>query len=112
MDACFDTQSRVFFQYKCEQTEEELIEKKNDANIIVGIQLLTIAIVIIFLFASKERTNYLVNLYNTNNVQAVDYTMYLPLKKAQMDEFDRIYTNENKEREGVSRGQFLVKLLE
>lgn len=57
-------------------------DKKKDANIIVAIQLLTTALVIFFIFASKERTNYLVNLYETNNVQAVDYTMYLKLKRS------------------------------
>lgn len=57
-------------------------DKKKDANIIVAIQLLTTALVIFFIFASKERTNYLVNLYETNNVQAVDYTMYLKLRRS------------------------------
>ena len=78
------------------------------ANIIVAIQLLTTAIIIVFIFTAKERTNYLVSLYKTNNVQSVDYTMYIRLKKKQIIEFDRIYKSEPREE---SRGAFLIKLI-
>ena len=81
--ACFDQQSRVFFQYFCEQTEEEISDKKLNAVMIVTIQLLCMTIIIVFIFAAKRRTIELVKVYHENNIQAVDYTMYIPLTSAQ-----------------------------
>lgn len=66
------------------------------------------AIVIGFIFAVKRRTNSLVKLYHESNIQAVDYTMYLPLTASQSAEFDRIYRQSNREK---SRGQMMADLV-
>lgn len=44
-----------------------------------------------FIFAVKDSTDKMVHIYNTNNTQAVDYTMFMPIKKRQCEELDRLY---------------------
>jgi hypothetical protein len=65
-------------------------------------------IIIGFIFTVKKRTNDLVKHYHTSNLQAVDYTVYIPISASQCDAFDRAYKASNKEK---SRGQMMIDLV-
>lgn len=84
IEACLELESRVFFQYACEQTEEQLKEKKKDATKVIFIELTCIALVILFIFFVKHRTQVLAKRYVKNHVQVMDYTMFFQLNKNQL----------------------------
>ena len=68
MYACLSPESRVFFQFQCEQTEQQLHDKMVDARKIVIIELICITMVILFIYIVKSRTHKLARRYIKNHV--------------------------------------------
>lgn len=50
---CLDPLSRVFFQYKCEQTPEEIDAKMNDIKLVIMIELFCTFLVLSFVLFAK-----------------------------------------------------------
>lgn len=104
--ACLAPESKVFFQYLCEQTSTQIEDKVKDARRLLTIELVCLAIVILFILFVKHRTRVLAKRYIKNHVQVMDYTMFFPIKQSQLKEFDQEHYKPNS---AESRGMQLKK---
>lgn len=82
--ACLSPESRLFFQYTCEQNQAQFENKQQDARKVIMIELICFGIVIFFIYFVKYRTHLLAKRYVKNHVQAMDYTMFFPITNKQL----------------------------
>ena len=86
---CKAPESRMFVQFKCEQSQEEIDKKMLDTKTVLMIELFCTLLILAFIAISHRQTRVLADIYNGNNIKTEDYTLFLPLSSAQMDVFDR-----------------------
>jgi hypothetical protein len=85
----------MFFQFKCEQTQQDIGKKMTDTKTVLMIELFCTLLVIAFVVISHNQTKVLADIYNGNNIKTEDYTMFIPISRSMMEVFDRQYYDKN-----------------
>lgn len=71
--------SRIYVQYMCKQTDQEIASKMQLAYTNVNIEILSAFIMIIFSYFATKWTKALSKNYDERNVSPSDYTLFFKL---------------------------------
>lgn len=82
-------------------------DKLSKVQFIVMIEVLSVFIILGFVALAVHMTKYMAKEYHQNNIKANDYTLFLKLERAQIEEFDEKFFSRNIQ--DISRGAQLTK---
>jgi len=84
---CLSNESRVYIQYKCDQTTIQIANKELSGLKVTILELATYFLLVIFIFFNVSKTKKMGKIYDDLNVTASDYSLYFRMTDKFMMEF-------------------------
>lgn len=107
---CFQEDSRLYVQYKCEETSVDVDQKLKSTKPLAFIELLCIAIVVACLKFNFNKTRRLEQEHSMNRVSADQYSLFIKVQDAKRREFNARF--ETADQTGMTRGERIVKFID
>ena len=107
---CFQEDSRLYVQYKCEETSVDVDQKTQSVEPLVFIEVLCVALVVACLKFNFNKTRKLEQEYGMNKVSADQYSLFVKVHDAKRREFNARF--DNPDMTGMTRGERVVKFID